>query len=190
MELARLLLPVATSLFVEGCLLPQEPNTFPDLPPKRNTPPRILPAGRTPDDKVATILIASAGCTDIPPAFSVQVVDEDVGDGPQPVYDTIQHQWFVDRTRGGTRAIGGNPIYDPPSPTRTVTSPPELLNTLSRLTDQERHVVEVYVTDGLFTADVNVVGPSDRMKHKLDGGVNDTAYLDMFSWYVEVAFCH
>lgn len=80
------LLWVAVAAALEqGCILPQDDQVLPDLPPLRNTSPKILYERATPAKQGATVLLGN-NCMDFP--FEIAVEDPDK--------DTIRSKWFVD----------------------------------------------------------------------------------------------
>jgi hypothetical protein len=175
--LARPLLGIAVSLCFAGCLLPQDDAVFPDLPPRRNTPLRIV--NWSPQDLRTTVLVGASASSGCATTFSVVVEDLDLP-------DTTQSQWYLDRTStspsfNGETSFGGATL-------RTIKAPTALLAQLGSFVDNQRHLVELFVTDGQFT---EVVGEARRAPVVLaDGGVlEDRAYVDTKAWFVEVQRC-
>jgi hypothetical protein len=178
--LARTLLCCWSTWCLTGCLLPQDEAVFPDLPPARNNPLRIV--NWSPSDLETTVLVpasgASSGCAT---SFSVVVEDPDVA-------DSTQSQWYIDRTANspsfnGLPNLGGSTV-------RTIAAPTALLAQLgsSLYLDNQRHVVEVFVTDGQFGTQP---GAASRPPVSLpDGGtLQDVAYVDTKAWFAVVQRC-
>ncbi len=87
---------------VHGCLLPQDDQVFPVLPPFRNTSPRVDLAQISPDQNGATIQLGN-NCS----PFVIAVKDPDKG-------DTIRSRWFVDPDKAFTTpATEGEAGSDP-----------------------------------------------------------------------------
>jgi len=169
--LAGVLLGLWMALFIEGCILPQDEVVLPELPPTKDSPPRIVKAIE-PEDQVATVRagFGQPGCEDLPVAFSVAVADSDLT-------DKISHVWYVDRAQK-FEALTGTSV-DTRQEIRTVTSPGLLATRLRERADRQRHLVEVHVTDGLL-GEFGKVSPGNGM---------DAAYLATYFWYVQVEPC-
>lgn len=190
-----LLLPLASS-----CLVPQDDQVFPALPPRKNNPPRIVRA--SPDQRVTTILVGPVSTSCPSPQFSV-TVNDDVG-------ETISSKWFVDATADFKPTIASPEFV--PSPVdvtgtnfgvAAVSSPKSLINKLSQLIDNKQHRVDVWVTDGKFgsdSIDVTLVRgqtlpdgtTSVDCSNLVDGKSPpycDLAYKDNYVWLVEVQTC-
>jgi hypothetical protein len=160
-----------------GCLVPQDDVVFPDLPPRRNTPLRLV--NWSPQDLRTTVLVGASASSGCATTFSAVVEDQDLS-------DTTQSQWYLDRTStspsfNGETNFGGSTL-------RTIRAPAALLAQLGSYVDNQRHVVELFVTDGQFT---EVVGEARLPRLDLpDGGfLQDTAYVDTKAWFVEVQRC-
>jgi hypothetical protein len=166
------LLALWVALLIEGCILPQDEVVLPQLPPTKDSPPRIVKAIE-PEDQVATVRagFGQPGCEDLPVPFSVAVADSDLS-------DKISHVWYVDRDKK-FEALTGTSV-DTRQEIRTVTSPGLLTTRLRERADRQRHLVEVHVTDGLFDEGVGKVSPGNGM---------DAAYLATYFWYVQVDPC-
>lgn len=153
---------------------------FPDLPPRRNTPLRIILF--SPQDLETTVLVgSSSSCA--PTSFQVVVDEEDSTDSTTSL-------WYVDRKIGlpSPSFFGGTILGSETTPTlRTVNAPAVVLAQLASLVDSQRHVVEVFVTDGTFTSNP---GEATRVAHLPDGGtMPDTVGLDTKAWFVQVQRC-
>lgn len=177
--MARLLLCLVTGPLVSGCLLPQDDQVFSDLPPKRNSPPRIV---RWQPERLPLTFYSGTGCANTP--FSVYVADEDLS-------DTLRSYWFIDRTQDSA-PYNGAVVFGGSSLTREVVAPGggRFTTELSNLTTGS-HYVSVFVTDGDFQeiVDGNII--ADRPPRLLtDGGlVEDVAYVDTYSWFLKVEPC-
>ncbi len=169
-----------------GCLILEDDVVYPDLPRKKNSPPRInLEASMHPDTREGTIYVG--GCDE----FHVSVDDDDVS-------DTLRNLWFVDPDQNHYTSVAHSGKAVPPGTivTRTVSAPATLFNQLSGLTDLKRHVVEVWVTDSDFeitSSGLRVVQPTPGVS---DGGVDGgaltvlpTYYADSYLWMVQVVKC-
>ncbi len=175
--MAGLLLCLGVSPLVSGCLLPQDDQVFSELPPKRNSPPRVV--RWTPAERGA--FFASTGCTN--EAFSISVVDDDVA-------DTLRALWFIDRTKD-SQPYPVSPLFPTTSATRIIAAPTgRFITDLSNL-GVGAHQVSVFITDGEFQEIVEGDIIAERAPRALpDGGlVEDVAYIAFFSWFLEVQQC-
>ncbi|MFO0596007.1 MAG: hypothetical protein U0228_11900 [Myxococcaceae bacterium] len=175
--MAGLLLCLWSVVFT-SCLIPQDDQIAGDLPPRRNTPLRIVDT--TPSEPQTSYdTRCAAGMTE----FSVKVFDEDVT-------DTINSLWFIDKGPN-TVPFTTTPRIPMNTTTRTVSAPTALTftNALSNLS-LGKHLLTVYVADGFFNEVVSgEVTVQDRMV-MWDGGVlTDKSYIDSFTWSVEVVRC-
>lgn len=82
----RLLWLLVAAAVEQGCVLPQDDQVLPNLPPAKNTAPRLVTEGATPAPRGSTIFLGN-NCLDRP--FAIGVIDPDEG-------DTIRSKWFVD----------------------------------------------------------------------------------------------
>lgn len=173
-RLARLLLALGASLCLAGCLLPQDEAVFPDLPPRRNTPPRIL--DYAPPDLVTSVFVGTS-CVNTTFTLSVEELDTS---------DTLKSQWFIDRTRSSPSYQGAS--VPGPATQRNIEAPASLLLGLGSFLDLQRHTVEAFITDSEFT---ETVGTATRAPVTLpDGGVlQDTGYVVTKAWFVDVKPC-
>jgi hypothetical protein len=172
--LARCLLGLMASLCLAGCLLPQDEAVFPDLPPRRNTPPRVVTYA--PPDLVTSVFV---GTTCVNTTFSLSVEELDTA-------DTLKSQWFIDRKASSPSYPGASVLG--PATQRDVEAPASLLLGLGSLLDAQRHLVEAFITDSEFT---ETVGEATRAPVTLpDGGVVvDIGYVVTKAWFVEVKPC-
>jgi hypothetical protein len=172
--LAQALLCLGT----QGCLLPQDDVVFPDLPPKKNSPLRIV--SQQPPMREVSLKVGALSTTCPANEFSVIVKDEDLG-------DTTRSLWFIDRTMD-TPPVAQTGYVPGGSVQRVVTAPAALVSQLSALVDGQRHNVEVFVTDGEFS---DTVGQATYPAggYLPDGGLRDVAYVDSYLWLVEVQRC-
>jgi hypothetical protein len=190
---ARLALACALLVVTSGCLLPQEETVFPDLPKRQNSPLRIVaqqPASLRP------IYFARVAATpqgaNCSPDFSVSVEDQDLSVEDNDPSDTqqsrpvVQHLWYINRGAELNSKHTGDPVSGPGPSTRIVSAPVEVRTRLAEL--KNAAVVEVFVTDGLFTStDGTAYLPPVGLP---DGGVLvDTAYVDSFLWLVTLESC-
>ncbi len=195
MPLARRLLSTAVfAVLVHGCLIPQDDPVLPDLPRKRNTPPKLLPGTAVPQQRDFVIDLGP-GCN--PPVFSIGVMDPDLGvpavAGRSEV-ETIGHRWFVDHDQKFTTDFeeGGELPSDggPTSERGTLTIPGALFQPKQELFKQGNHYITVVVADRDFIAytepnsvriDLRLLKPSPLP----DGGTTpDTSSIDTYTWEV------
>lgn len=193
------LLLLALGAALSGCLVPQDDQVFPALPPKKNSAPKIV--GEKPVQRVTTVAVGpvTAGCPRV--EFSVSVKDEDTA-------DTIRSIWFVDaapdfRPTPSSPEFVGAPVFGGSDLVRTVKAPASVITQLTGLIDGRSHRVDVWITDGEFAADsIDVTHPPvpladgttsfDCATSLPDGGrpqFCDSAYKDNYVWLVEVQSC-
>ncbi len=157
-------------LGLTGCLLPQDDLVFPSIPPNKNAPPIIV--SQNPPSQVVTVCPTTE--------FSVSVFD-DQG-------DTLQVLWYIDRTSESDNPVGAATTIRAGAPK---TAKGALDNRLNGLIETGRHLVEVFVTDGLFSPTITPL--SYPRGGTTDGGSAapelDVAYVDQRSWFVEVKRC-
>ena len=170
-------LTVCTPLL--GCLIPQDDQVIAALPPKRNSPPRIV--GQAPPTP-RTTYYSSSGCPN--KTFSLTVEDEDTG-------DTLRSLWFIDVSPS---ALPYAPTKTPPngSKQRAVGAPTSLsfTNALSNLASGT-HLLTAYVADSEFDEVSNGVINVTRPPVVLPTGetVTDDGYIDSFTWVLDVEPC-
>lgn len=170
-----------------GCLILEDDVVYPDLPRKKNSPPRInLEASMSPPTREATIRVGGCEAND----FHVSVDDDDVT-------DTLRSYWFVDPNQYYTSPSS----YAKPAPggtlvTRVLSAPVNVYNQISNLVSGQTHVVEVWVTDSDFEftdTGLRVVQPTQLASDAgIDAGsasVLPTYYADSFGWRLTVVKC-
>lgn len=186
--MARLLLLGCLALMESACLLPQDDTVLPDLPPKKNSPPRILVPSVIPDQRRKTIQVGTPGPTCPPTEFSMTVADDDVA-------DPIRSQWFVDPdvdyVQSATHPVfSGGVIFGTDAVNRQVKAPNAMLTYLSSLKDGREHLVEAWVTDSEFDKDAPPTKVSRPPRILSDGTeVTDTGYTDSNVWFITVEDC-
>lgn len=186
--MARLLLLGCLALIQSACLLPQDDTVLPDLPPKKNSPLRVLAPSIKPEQRKTTIQVGTVSETCPRPEFSMQVSDDDTG-------DRIRSQWFVDprpnyEPTATNPVFSGGTIFGGTSVTRQVTAPNAMLTFLTGLVDGKEHLVEAWVTDGEFDPNAPPTSVSHDPQTLPDGTVvTDTAYTDSNVWVVTVEEC-
>jgi hypothetical protein len=158
-----------------GCFWPQDDQVFTEIPPKRNSPPRIIP--KTVEPSLDTSY--KPGC---PNPFTLQVEDVDVA-------DVIYNRWFVYQPGAkpvtyfdGDRLLSGTkPVRD-----RAITPPTPLFSAASELTQNGEHRVEVVIADGQFEG--STTETEGRSRTLADGGVIiDPTYIDSYVWIVRTS---
>jgi hypothetical protein len=163
---------------VSGCFWPQDDQVFSEIPPKRNSPPRIILEQVHPGGIDYSL---KPGC---PNPFSLFVEDPDVSD---PIYN----RWFVYAPGAqpltyfdgialqntGTKSVRPNPI--------TIAQP--WLSTSSELNQNGEHRLEVRISDGAFIgSSTDQVAP--HQKTMPDGGVvDDPSYIDSYVWVIKTS---
>jgi GAF domain-containing protein len=181
--MARVLLLGACALMASACLIPQDDDVLPDLPPKKNSPPRILAQTVQPAQRKTSVVVGTPSPTCLRTEFSMTVEDEDTG-------DLLRSQWYVDprpdyQNTASTPVFAGAVIFGGTSVNRTVTAPNAMLTFLSSLNDGKEHLIEAWVTDGEFdpnAAPTQVTRPDRTLP---DGtSVPDTAYSDANVWVI------
>ena len=177
--MAGSLLCLVFGLTAEGCILPQNDNVIPT--PSMNSAPRIVM--HTPQELVTTAYVprGASSCSSATPGFEISVEDDDTtaSDGGGYVYrDTINHRWFID---GAKTTVDGQPVRASTEPRRPVSEPSSFPTRLSeKADDTNRHLVEVYVTDGSFGEGVDNPIPAPGQ---------NLAYVASFAWFVEIRTC-
>ena len=143
--LAALLL-VVVGACTTGCLISPEDQMFPNLPSKKNAPPRLIENSVTPPRSEEFVLHLGERCPR--QVFSVDIDDDSA---------TLSHAWFVDDhehtksggDRGDSQSFTGK--------VRTLGANPQFV---SGLPPGTKRLVEVIVTDGRFfvnTANLNAL---------------------------------
>lgn len=178
--MAGLLLAAAVCVPTSGCLIPQDDQVILDLPPKANSPIKVVsqePAQRL---KFAN----STTCASQNPAFRVFAEDADVA-------DVVYSMWFIDQ---GPDAQNYQPNIIPggSSPRREVTAPnlSAFRSALANL-NPGTHLLTAYVADWPFLEPIDgKVGTVSRDETLADGGVlKDSGSFDSFTWVLDVEPC-
>ena len=186
--MARLLLLGCLTLMESACLLPQDDTVLPDLPPKKNSPLRVLAPSIKPEQRKTTIHVGTVSETCPRPEFSMTVSDDDTA-------DPIRSLWFVDPTpnyepTSTNPVFSGGVIFGGTSVTRQVTAPNAMLTFLNGLVDGKEHLVEAWVTDSEFDPNAPPTSVSRPDRTLPDGTiVPDIAYTDSNVWVVTVEDC-
>lgn len=172
------LLPLAA---LAGCLLPQDSQVLPDLPPAKNTPPLIVDQQVQPSSTSVTLKVGM-GCSPQKTVFEVPVQDNDFDEARGAYTDKITSLWIVDPNG----ASGGFPGRAAPpfsqTLTRLIKNPTEILGAGSALTVPGQHVLQVIISDGDL---VGIGIPQPISKPLPDGGVlEDPTYTDSYQWNV------
>lgn len=157
-----------------GCVWPQDDQVLPEIPPRRNSPPRILLNTVTPQ------LDTNVG-PNCRPAFSFNVEDPDTG-------DLIRNRWFVFK-QGEARTLYFDGRALQPSTTAVrqtrVVAPDALFSAASELVQNGEHRLEVVIADGELGEGAT---PLPRTRGLPDGGtVDDPTYIDSFVWFVNTS---
>ncbi len=175
--MARLLLCLFLCSAGSGCLLPQDDQVIPELPPFKNRPPRIV--ARTPVDERVSVRTGPGLC--IRPSFEVTVEDADTG-------DQLRSQWILDRSdssfryRGALVPADGNARRNVLAPTSG-----QFTSAMVNLTPGI-HTLTVSVVDTDFDSTTDMA--TKTPKTLPDGTVvEDTGYVDETSWVLEVSPC-
>lgn len=175
--MARLLLCAFSSALLTGCLIPQDDQVIPDLPPRKNRPPRIV--RNLPVEERVSYPTGSGNC--IRQAFALTVEDLDTG-------DQIRSQWVIDRSTsspaysGGVINSNGTALRQVPAPMSSA-----FLSAMSNLTPG-LHFLTAFVVDTDFDPETGEATPISRTLP--DGTmVEDSGYVDQHFWVLEVAPC-
>jgi hypothetical protein len=180
--MAGLLLSALCCIPLAGCLIPQDEDVIPQLPPKRNGPIKIL--DQDPRTLRTRFYRSTALCpSPVNPAFRLTVGDEDLA-------DLVHSRWFIGASAEPFRPT---PIQGGSSTSRTVDAPSSLgfKSALANL-DTGTEILTVYVADTDFK---EVVGTTidlvDRAARQLPDGtfaVDEGSY-DTFTWTLDVEPC-
>ncbi|HLL52130.1 MAG TPA: hypothetical protein VK447_01205, partial [Myxococcaceae bacterium] len=124
---------------MNACFLPQDDHLIPDVPERKNRPPRILESTVTPSRLQAIGNGQGCGLT-----FSLRVEDPDIN-------DLITVRWYVDYSAGNPTQPVDEDVLDPGGRPQRNTSA-EYLATVSSAANPLHptglHVVEAVVADG------------------------------------------
>ncbi|MFT3708294.1 MAG: hypothetical protein QM817_11630 [Archangium sp.] len=175
---------MAGLLLSSGCLIPQDDQVLDELPPRRNTPLRIV--NREPEGPQTTFY-TQMSCAP-PQAFTVAVSDDDTVD---PIYSL----WFIDQDPN-TVPFTTTPKPPSSSTVREIKAPSAstFTNALANLS-LGTHLLTVYVADTAFNEVDNqlvTAGPRQVSIPASDGGtvvVPDPGYVDSFTWVLQVERC-
>lgn len=176
---------MAGLLLSSGCLIPQDDQVIEDLPPRRNTPLRIVT--RSPEGPQTTYY-TQASCAPPGQSFALVVSDDDT-------VDFVYSMWFIDQDPN-TVPFTTTPKASSNSPTREIKAPAAstFTNALANLT-LGTHLLTVYVADTQFNEVENqlvTAGPRQVPLTLADGGtvtVADPGYVDSFTWVLQVERC-
>ncbi len=178
--MAGLLLCAVSCAPLLGCIIPQDEQLIPELPPKRNGPIKIV--NQEPAEP-RTRYFNSTQCPSDEPTFKLFVDDEDLT-------DSVFSLWFVGNTStqpfNPTKVAGG-------SRTRPVPAPSSLgfKSALANLPSGTA-VLTVYVADTDFKEVIGgQVSLADREPTTLPDGntVTDLGTMDSFTWVLDVEAC-
>lgn len=178
--MAWLLLCLISGVSMTGCLIPQDDQVLPELPPVKNRPPRI--ETYTPSS-VSVTFRANLACS-TRPDFSLVVSDPDVG-------DTLRSFWFIDKTTS-TQPFQPATIPGTASVRRVVTAPNSntFTTALANLMSGT-HLLTVYVTDrDVEEIDNGLVKAKDTQVTLPDGSTAiDDGYEVEHTWILNVEPC-
>ncbi len=165
---------------VSGCLIPQDDQVIPELPPLKNRPPRIVAAryGNERADEVE--LRTGTACSR--EEFNVLVDDLDLD-------DTLRSFWFIDKTETSL-PLSPSPLGGSGQVTRTLSQPSGIRTQLGNLSAGP-HRLTVYVVDSDIQEIQNAqIRPVEREVLLPDGktGRND-GYVDEFTWFINAVSC-
>jgi hypothetical protein len=187
--MATLLLWLSVPVIATGCLIPQDDQVLPVLPPQKNLPPRVIHEKSVPQHETTQYVgnFSQSGCPR--PSFTVFVEDDNLSDTQQR--DLLRSIWFVDPPP--ELQIESSLFGDAVSSTdavRSLSSPAAVATALTSLIDGRRHVVSMVVTDGTFPAAGSPTSVTGTTTLLSDGTyVTDQAYTDYEEWLVEVQPC-
>lgn len=178
--MAGLLLCVVVCTPLLGCLIPQDEQVIGELPPKRNSPLKIV--SQEPQEPRTTFYNSTA-CLGLNPTFKLIAEDEDLAD---PVFS----MWFVDKSNASqpfqpSRIEGG-------MQRRSVTAPSSLgfKSALANL-GAGTHLLTAYVADSNFLEPIDGQVTVFRPDRVLPDGtkVPDKGSIDNFTWVLDVEPC-
>ena len=178
--MAGLLLCVMVSTPLLGCLIPQDDQVIPALPPKRNSALKIV--SQEPQEP-RTTFYNSTSCLGLNPVFVLIAEDEDVA-------DIVYSMWFVDKSNA-SQPFRPNLIPGGGSQRRSVTAPSSGFKSALANLGAGTHLLTVYVADSAFQEVVDgQVSVSRPDKVLPDGGVvADKGSIDNFTWVLDVEPC-
>ena len=175
--MAGLLLMAVVCAPLAGCLFPQDDQVFPELPPKRNAPLKIVDQDPREPRRVYR---NSTACPSQNPTFKLIVDDEDIA-------DTVRSRWFV-----GTQSFEGRNVTATGSRGREVAAPTEsgFRAVLANLTAGRTELLTVYVADTEVRLIEGQITVEPRERVLPDGTVvEDEGSLDSFTWVLDVEPC-
>jgi hypothetical protein len=178
----RLLRGLVTLAALSGCLLPQDPQVLPDLPPAKNTPPQVVDTDVRPVGTSITIKVGMGCQPQKTITFEVPVKDQDYDEARGAYTDKISSLWIVD-PNGANGGFPGRaaPPYSS-TDVRFIRNPSEILSAGSTLTVAGQHVLQVIVADGDL---VGIGIPQPVPKPLPDGGTfEDPTFTDSYQWNV------
>ncbi len=174
---ARLLPALLGGVCLFGCLVPQDDNVLFDLPPQRNSPPRVV-VGQTQPQQVVTLLLGD-GCRQ--PSFEAKVEDPDLK-------DVIRNRWFIDPNGTHTSLFtDGQPLPESLTSIRSSSvKMPTTLFTASPLATAGTHVIELLIADGELSegAQPFVRTVTGALPDGGRGTLTDQSYVDTYQWFV------
>ncbi|MGV3619783.1 MAG: hypothetical protein ACO1OB_03140 [Archangium sp.] len=178
--MARLLLCLFSGVSLSGCLIPQDDQVIPELPPLKNRAPRIV---STTPSSVEVAFKGSPACATQNPSFSLVVSDADTG-------DSIRSVWFVGEPTQG-RDYRSAPSLPTASSERQILAPTNDFQSALQNLMTGVHVVKVIVTDReISDVSLGVVSTVNREVALPDGTTaTDYGEQDSFSWVLRVSPC-
>lgn len=168
---------------MSGCLIPQDDQVLPELPPMKNRPPRV--AARVPaSDVVEHKQSAVPQCLAANATFSLTVEDPDTG-------DTLRSFWFVEKDE---TSLPFTPQAVPPgtSEARIVAAPTSNAFTTALANLQTgRRLLTVYVADrDIEEINNGEIRPVDTEVTLPDGTTaTNPGYFVQHTWVLEVVPC-
>lgn len=167
------------SIVSGGCVIPQDEQVIPPLPPKRNGPLKIV-SHNPPDLRITYYNCAFE--TEKNPKFSVSVKEEDQK-------DRVYSNWFIDKSDDAS-PLPTSATLPGPEIIKTVNAP-SFGNRLANLQRDTHHLLTVYVADSPF--DEVVKGKVSVSREPLllpDGGtLVDDGSIDTITWVLDIESC-
>ena len=178
--MAGLLLSLLLTSPLVGCVIPQDEQVIDELPPRRNSPLKIV--SQEPQEP-RTTFYNSTSCLGLNPVFVLIAEDEDVA-------DIVYSMWFVDKSNA-SQPFRPNLIPGGGSQRRSVTAPSSGFKSALANLGAGTHLLTVYVADSAFQEVVDgQVSVSRPDKVLPDGGVvADKGSIDNFTWVLDVEPC-
>lgn len=164
---------LAAAVLGSSCLLPVESDLMPELPPRKNRPPRIIPLAPSSSEQ----RISMKCNTPQPLEFQVSVEDPDIG-------DQIVAHWYTHEDNGDNSSVEhfrrqqSKPI-----------GPGGLTTDIFFWTEQlggtglqnGTHIIELVIADGIL---VNREAIPKLVELPDGGSVEDRRYVEFMSWTV------